>query len=248
MTAEQIQDALTLLNADLIAEADKKRHKPPQIRIWKRFAVAAACFALVLCCGFYCARNFIGMGGSSMEKAAAEVPMIQAEQDSNSLRTETATQAAAPKEGSAEEEPAADSEDVCGLPTAPDDAPSDTSGSGTTNSSLQIDHAHHPAESAENRKPTAGWCGNTTATIHLDGIVHTLSGEDAITLTDILIHLSYDPAQLCRCMAEFTADTELGTGYEISLTEYFVRHEGGQAALTIAQADMIQEIIMNLGG
>lgn len=48
-------------------------------------------------------------------------------------------------------------------------------------------------------------------------------------------------------MAEFTADTEMGTGYEINLTEYFVRFEGGQAGLTEAQAQALRDLLSGLG-
>ena len=44
-------------------------------------------------------------------------------------------------------------------------------------------------------------------------------------------------------MAEYTVDTEFGTGYEINLTEGFARYEKGQAELTQAQIDTIAEII-----
>ena len=49
MTGEQFHDALTLLPADLIAQADKIRCHKPKIIPWKRYAALAACFAVVLC-------------------------------------------------------------------------------------------------------------------------------------------------------------------------------------------------------
>ena len=42
-------------------------------------------------------------------------------------------------------------------------------------------------------------------------------------------------------------ETEVGTEYEINLTEYFARCDAGQAALTQKQADAIREIVERLG-
>ena len=50
MTAETLHDALTLLPEDLVAETDQARQRPRVIQ-WKRWAVMAACAALVLCGG-----------------------------------------------------------------------------------------------------------------------------------------------------------------------------------------------------
>ena len=42
-------------------------------------------------------------------------------------------------------------------------------------------------------------------------------------------------------------ETEVGTEYEINLTEYFARCDTWQAALTQKQADAIREIVERLG-
>jgi len=42
-------------------------------------------------------------------------------------------------------------------------------------------------------------------------------------------------------------ETEVGTEYEVNLTEYFARCDAGQAALTRKQADAIREIVQRLG-
>ena len=63
-----------------------------------------------------------------------------------------------------------------------------------------------------------------------------------MTLTDILINLAYDPGQVCRCLPEFTVDTEFG-GYGVNLTESYARCEAGQAALTAEQTDAIRGIL-----
>ena len=91
------------------------------------------------------------------------------------------------------------------------------------------------------------YCGNTSATVTLDGSVYTLPGSDAVTLTAILENLDYNSDDICSCSTEFTVETEIGTEYEVNLTEYFVRCDAGQAALTQKQADAIREIVGRLG-
>ncbi len=109
------------------------------------------------------------------------------------------------------------------------------------------DHAP-PADEPESANGTEdGSCGNTSATVTLDGSAHTIPGSDAVTLTAILENLDYDPQSICNCLAEFTVETEVGTEYEVNLTEYFARCDAGQAALTRKQADAIREIIERLG-
>lgn len=225
MTADHIHDALTLLPSDLIAEADRKRQGTPKKVLWKPIAAMAACFALLLCSGWYCMLLFGAGGGSVTEQAAAEAPMLQEK-----------SEAAAPME-------AEEAEDLCGVPLAPTELPA-ADNRNAASESLCIDHAHHPAEPYE-AEPGA-WCGNMTAAIYLDGTTYSLSGTDAVTLTDILYQLDYAPETLCRCPAEFTADTEMGTGYAISLTDYFVRFEDSQAGLTEAQAETLRQLLAGL--
>lgn len=109
-------------------------------------------------------------------------------------------------------------------------------------------HTHAPADEPETTGGTEdGYCGNTSATVTLDGSAYTLSGSNAVTLTAILENLDYTSDDICSCSAEFTVETEVGTEYEINLTEYFVRCDVGQAALTQKQADAIREIVERLG-
>ena len=109
------------------------------------------------------------------------------------------------------------------------------------------DHTHAPADEPESANGTdTGSCGNTSVTVTLDGSAYTLSGSDAVTLTAILENLDYDPQSVCNCLAEFTVETEVGTEYEVNLTEYFARCDAGQAALTQEQADTIREVIERL--
>ncbi len=51
MTVEELHDALTLLPADLVAEADKRRSRKPRVVLWHRWAAMAACLTLILSCG-----------------------------------------------------------------------------------------------------------------------------------------------------------------------------------------------------
>ena len=83
MTAEQLHDAIGLLPADLVAEADSLRQSRPPHRssYWKRYAAMAACFALVLGCALTLRLGMTGKMSRSeavMEAAPAEIPALQA--------------------------------------------------------------------------------------------------------------------------------------------------------------------------
>ena len=65
----------------------------------------------------------------------------------------------------------------------------------------------------------------------------------SVTLTDLLANLDYNPDKVCRCMAQYKADTEFGKNYHIHLEYGFVRCDKGQADLTQEQIDTIAEII-----
>ena len=109
-------------------------------------------------------------------------------------------------------------------------------------------HSHDPAGEPETTGGTEdGYCGNISVTVTLDGSAYTLSGSDAVTLTAILENLDYTSDDICSCSTEFTVETEVGTEYEINLTEYFARCDTWQAALTQKQADAIREIVERLG-
>jgi len=118
-------------------------------------------------------------------------------------------------------------------------------------------NAHYVRESTEHltdlaeeeqtvEDPVTGYCGNMTAAIDVAGEHFEISGSDAVALTDILINLNYDPAQVCRCMTDITVDTETLTGIRINLGEAFARCEKGQAALTEDQVQVIRQIIEKL--
>ncbi len=84
MTVETLHDALTLLPADLVAAADKRRSRKPKVIYWQRWAAMAACLAMILGCGFLFRSGLLGGAEKSMavtadsEAAAAEAPMAAA--------------------------------------------------------------------------------------------------------------------------------------------------------------------------
>lgn len=108
------------------------------------------------------------------------------------------------------------------------------------------DHDHSLAEEPQTvDDPAIGYCGNTITTVHLDGNAYSFYGSDSVNLTDILINLKYDPNKICRCMPEFSVDTEFGTSYGVNLSQSYARCEEGQADLTSDQVDLIQEVLNN---
>lgn len=105
-------------------------------------------------------------------------------------------------------------------------------------------HSHVPAEEPQTvEDPVSGYCGNTVTKVTVGGEEYSFWGSDSVTLTDILINLDYDPDQVCRCMTEFTVDTEFGSGYGVNLTESYARCDSGQAPLTKEQAETIRDIL-----
>lgn len=234
MTVEILHDAIGLLPNDLLLETDRKRSSPIKVIPWKRITAMAASVALILFCGLLFRSGFMNTTKSAapemMQEAAAPEAPAAAERMDQAAEMEESTltgATAAPRdEAGADEAPA---EKAAGEGDA-----------------LCIDHAHSAAEETEARNKSGAYCGLTTATIHIGGESHTISGEDAIALTDILRSLDYSPDHLCRCAAQFTADTETQTGYEINLAKYFVRLNNTQAPLTQSQTDTIQSILDNL--
>lgn len=106
------------------------------------------------------------------------------------------------------------------------------------------DHTHRIAATEQTvDDPFTGYCGNTQTTLYVDGKAYTFMGGHSVTLTDILLNLDYDPMKVCRCLPEYTVDTEFGAGYGIHLSEGYARCEKGQADLTREQIDAIREII-----
>lgn len=80
MNAETLHDAISLLPADLVAEADRIRTRKPRIIPWKRYAAMAACFALTVSCGLF-AMNFLAPKGATeaaLQAPAAAAPLAPA--------------------------------------------------------------------------------------------------------------------------------------------------------------------------
>ncbi len=91
-----------------------------------------------------------------------------------------------------------------------------------------------------------GYCGNTLTTVYFeDGKKHTFMAGNSVALTDILRRLDYDPNKNCKCLPEYTVDTEFGIGYGISLrSEHgYVRCDKGQAELGGQQYETVKKII-----
>lgn len=91
--------------------------------------------------------------------------------------------------------------------------------------------------------PVTGYCGNTATEVTLDGETYSFWGGDSVALTDIVVNLDYDPEAICRCLPEFTVDTEFGDGYGVNLTASYVRCEAGQAPLTAEQTETIRGVL-----
>ena len=105
-------------------------------------------------------------------------------------------------------------------------------------------HAHMTALRPQTMaEPITGYCGNTQTTLYINGKEYTFMYGYSVTLTDLLANLDYNPDKVCRCMAQYKADTEFGKNYHIHLEYGFVRCDKGQADLTQEQIDTIAEII-----
>lgn len=106
-------------------------------------------------------------------------------------------------------------------------------------------HLHTPAKSAQTvSEPISCYCGNTQTTIYFDnGKKYTFMYGESVTMTDILVNLDYDKTKLCKCLPEYTVDTEFGKDYGINLTSGYARFDKGQADLTIEQIEKFKKII-----
>lgn len=113
------------------------------------------------------------------------------------------------------------------------------------------EHTHAPAAGNNiTEHEDAGYCGNTVTTVTYTpmgkggGEENTVSfwGGDSVALTDLLRWLDYSEG-ICRCLPEYTVETEFGDGvYGIHLREGYVRYNGGQVSLTAEQTTLIREI------
>ena len=250
MTVHDLHDALNHLPSDLLTAADTVRTVPKaKVIPWKRIAAMAAVLALVAGTTLVFAREIYPHMDSAKLESVAEAPAAMAPPMENQITMEDA-KPEAPADMAIPEAPA----EEAGLPEPPSDAgapevPCEEAAGSVKGmeEELFVDHSHRFAEAEETvEDPVTGYCGNTQVVIDVAGERHTVSGRDAVAVTDILINLDYDPDQVCRCMTDITVDTETLTGIRINLTEGFARCERGQAALTEEQARTLREILDRL--
>lgn len=222
MTAEKLHDAITLLPGDLVIAADRLRTVPRTRTIhWKRWISLAACLVLLLGAGLVL-RQLPGMGAKTESVAAPMAPQITME---NAI-------AGAPAEEAAPMEPA----DAAGI-----------QGESALEKDAATNHSHRYAEPSDSAPEIpSGFSGESVTRIFVDGQEFALQGGDSAAVADILENLDYAPERVCRCMAEFTVDTERLKDIHVNLTQGFARCSLGQAALTQAQAELIRDIVNNL--
>jgi len=230
MTAEKLHDAISLLPADLVAATDRLRTVPrTRIFYWKPVLATAVCLVLLLSTGFVFQRKLLPDLGARTESAAA-APMVPSAMESQ------IADSAAPDLFAEEAAPEAPAEIGGGIQEVP-----------AAENGLCIDHSHRFAEAKkEPEEMPSGYSGHFVTKIFVNGQEYELHGADSAAVTDILTGLVYDPDMLCRCMTEFTVDTELLTGIAVNLTQSFARCELGQAALTEEQVTILREILDNL--
>ena len=230
MTAEKLHDALNLLPSDLITATDQLR-TAPRIKVipWKRLLPAAACFALLMGMGLLA--RYEMLGHIMVKQAAPEAPAAMAPvPESMEITSDAAVPQAPAMDEPMMEVPA---EEAAG------------SGGGMEEEPV-IDHSHSFGEESDRTVNSHAYCGNMEAMVTIDATAYSLTGSDAVMLTDILAWLDYDSNTACRCMAEFTVDLETLKDIQVNLTAAFARCERGQAALTEEQIQTIRTIIENL--
>lgn len=231
MTVHELHDALNLLPADLVAATDRLRTAPgTNVIPWKKILPMAACLALLILGTGWMVFNERMLSHMVMKETAAEAPAAMAPMQENQKAAADEILPELPSDIGATEVPA---EEAAGRV-------------GGMEQDLCIDHSHSFAEESDRTVNSSAYCGNMLTTVYLDGMDVILAGSDAVTITDILISLDYDPVQNCHCVAEFTVDTEWMVGIEVNLTQGFARCEKGQAALTQTQVKTIQEIMDTL--
>ncbi len=234
MTVENLHDAIGQLPGDLIAETDRRRSAPGKIILWQRYAAMAACVGMLLCASWFFSLLMAPKGASDMAAAEAEMMM----QDLTGAENQSAPAEAAPMapmEAPAEAE--AGEEEIPTFAAMEDS----TAASGG--------HSHAPSrEERDIAQESIGWCPpvDMTATIFMGDEILKLEWNQATALADILYFLPYSEESLCRCIPEFTVDIETEHLYEVSLSQYFVRYNGKQAALTEEQAEQMEEILNGL--
>ena len=99
-----------------------------------------------------------------------------------------------------------------------------------------------------------GYCGNTVTTVRYEPMgkgeqecwQQSFWGGDSVALTDMLRWLDYS-AEPCRCLPEYYVQTEFSASeYGISLSEGYVRHEGGQCQLDAEQLRALTQLLKHV--
>jgi len=137
---------------------------------------------------------------------------------------------------------------------ATDEKPIKQTLSAVTGESDEAGHTHEAYE-GDNILPheAMGYCGNTMTEVSYsyldksDDIHWTKSfwGSKSVRLTDLLLNLDYCE-DMCKCLPEYTVNTEFGEDYGVSLTEGYARHGDKQVSLTDVQLEMVTEILTEL--
>lgn len=213
MTAEKLQDAISLLPADLIAEADRRRSAPRPVLRWQRFAAMAACFVMMFFGSVWCLSH-LGTGGT--KEAAAEAPAAM--QSVTASKTEP--EAAAPE--MAEAAPKEETADRAAGETAQENS-----------NSSAFDQSGNTA-CQQTATPEVSVSG--------DFAPRVLTKEERLALAQLLSSLTYRAEDVCECIAEITVTVNGEDKFFINLDEGFVRCFQGQARLTQAQIDTLRVI------
>lgn len=112
------------------------------------------------------------------------------------------------------------------------------------------DHTHQKADEPQTvSDPYNGYCGNTMTNVYriADGQSSgAFMAGNSVYITDLLLNLDYDPQKICKCLPEYTVDTEFYRGYGVNLSEGYARCDKGQAELTSEQIDKLREILYSL--
>ena len=251
MTAEKLHDALNLLPSDLLTATDQLRMAPrTKIIPWKRLIPMAACLALLICSGaFLLWRQNLPGHMMMKQESAAEAPAAMAPlPESHKVTADAAVPQAPAMDEPMMEAPAEEAAPQLPVDIGTEEVPYEEAAGSESGRAEEFgtNHSHNFAEELDSTVNSHAYCGNTEVTVTVDGTAHRIAGSDAVKLTDILVWLDYDPGAVCRCMAEFTVDTETLEGIQVNLTEAYARCEAGQAALTEAQVQTIRTIIDKL--
>lgn len=86
-----------------------------------------------------------------------------------------------------------------------------------------------------------GWCGNTQASITIDGKTYGFMLGDAITLNALYRNQRFKD-KVCKCEADILITTEFGE-FSYNSEKGFIRNEKGQCQLTEEQIKEIEAII-----